>query len=456
MSSITSPKPVEMTRLVGARFSAATLAFFLWETALLAGCYLAAVSLTQAAEPLDLYLLYDGGLTQIAFVVAVIQAGLYFQLLYEIPVPRSRLLLLQQFCKVLGIAFLVQALCGYANWMLQLPKWTMIYGSLFALMVLPAWRLAYAAVASRAIPVRRLLLVGGSDVGSEIAAYFKKNANQGVEVIGYLSSDSELPLIPKLGRVEDLEEVILERRPNRVVTALAESGQRIPTRQLLNLQMSGIQIEEASVLFETLAGRIRACDLQPSELIFSSTFDPRTTDEASGRLYSVLLGTLAMIVAMPVFTVVALLIGASSRGPVFLRQKRMGLGGVPFHVYRFRSTQADETSQGSSLTWVGRWLRRLRLEGLPQLFNVVRGEMTVVGPRAERVEYAAILEQQIPFYRQRYCVRPGLTGWAQVNFKGQSDIPDAIAALEYDLYYIKNMSAAMDAYILLHSLPGTS
>jgi lipopolysaccharide/colanic/teichoic acid biosynthesis glycosyltransferase len=436
-----------MTRLVGARFSAPVLALLLSETALLATCYFLAAYWTQTVD-MELYLYYDNGLLQIAFVVVVIQLGLYVQLLYEVMMPRSRLLLIQQLCKVLGFAFLVQALAGYANWMLQLPKWTMIYGSLLALVALPLWRMACALVFSRAVPVRRLLFLGGSAVVWDIALHLSRFPNQGLEVMGYLDAESDLSAVPRLGTVEDLDEVIRTDRPDRIVTALRGKKERLPTRLLLNLQLSGIQIEEASTLYETMAGRISARDLQPAQLIFSSTFDPRTPDETSRRFYSLVLATILSIAALPIMAVAALLIKASSRGPIFLRQKRVGLGGAPFDLYHFRAC-----SEGSTLTWAGQWLRRLRLEGLPQLFNIVRGEMSIVGPQPERPEFAAILETQIPFYRQRYCVKPGITGWAQINVKGSTDPRDAITNLEYDLYYIKNMSAALDAYILLHSFP---
>ena len=431
--------------LAGARFSAAVLALLLCETALLGGCYLLAAYWTMPVD-LELYLLYDGGLFQIALVVGVIQLGLYFQLLYEILLPRSRLLLVQQICKVLGFAFLVQALSGYANWMLQLPKWTMIYGSLLALLALPLWRLVYSVLVSRAVPVRRLLFLGGSAVVRDITSHLNRHPDQGLAVMGYLDAGAELPFVPRLGRVEDLDQVVRNHGPDCIVTGLRGNKERLPTRLLLNLQSSGVQIEEAAALYQTITGRISVRDLQPAQLIFSSAFYPGTADGGSRRFYSLAVGTIVTIAALPLFAVAALLIKASSRGPILSRQKRVGLGGVHFDRYSFRATQTEG--------WAGRWLRRLRMDGLPQLFNVVRGEMSIVGPQPERPEFAAILEAQIPFYRQRHCVRPGITGWAQVNDKGNTEAPDTITTLEYDLYYIKNMSLALDAYVLLHSFPG--
>jgi lipopolysaccharide/colanic/teichoic acid biosynthesis glycosyltransferase len=438
-----------MTRILRFSLSPAVAALLVSETVLLFGCYLLAAYWTQPLN-LELYLFYDGGIQQIITVVVIIQLGLYYQLLYETLMPRSRLLLIQQLCMVLGYAFLLQALLGYGDWMLQLPKWTMIYGSLLALLVLPLWRMAYSALISRAIPVRRLLFLGGSAVVGDIASNLNRHPDLGLMVMGYLDEESEnLPLVPWLGRVEDIDQVIRDQRPDRILTASSGSKERLPTRLLLDLQLSGMQIEEASALHETITGRISARDLLPSQMIFSSTFDPGPADLALKKFYSLLLGTAVTIAALPVFAAAALLIKASSSGPVLLRQKRIGLGGAPFDLYGFRSTRENDAT--ATLTLAGRWLRRLRLRRLPQLFNVIRGDLSIVGPQAERPEFAAILETQIPFYRQRYCVQPGIIGWAEVNFKGYTDIQDSLTKLEYDLYYIKNLSPALDAYILLHS-----
>jgi lipopolysaccharide/colanic/teichoic acid biosynthesis glycosyltransferase len=422
---------------------AKALALLVSESVLLFFCYLVAAYATQPF--IELYLYYDGGLGQIALAVVIIQIGLYYQFLYETLMPRSRLLLIQQFCMVLGFAFLLQAIAGYANWGLQLPKWIMIYGSLLALALLPLWRMAYSILVSRAVPVRRLLFLGGSPVLEDIASNVGRHPDLGLSVMGYLDVEIEtLPAVPRLGRVEDMDEVIRSQQPDLIVTALRGNQDRLPTRFLLDLQLSGIQIQEASALFETLTGRISSRDLQPSQLIFSSMFEPQPAHMALKNVYSLALGATVAIVALPIVAIAAALIKATSGGPVLLRQKRLGLGGEPFELYRFRA---------DALTMSGRWLRRLHLDGLPQLFNLLRGEMSMVGPRAELPEFAAVLEAQIPFYRQRYCIKPGITGWAQINFKGSTDMGNAVTKLEYDLYYIKNMSPALDAYVLLHSLP---
>jgi lipopolysaccharide/colanic/teichoic acid biosynthesis glycosyltransferase len=438
-----------MTRLIRVSLPATILVLLVSETVLLFCCYLVAAYLTQPLD-MELYLFYDEGLQQIAFVVVVIQIGLFSQLLYETLLPRSRLLLIQQFCMVLGFALLLQALAVYADWMLQLPKWAMIYGSLLTLLVLPLWRMAYSVLVREAVPVRQMLFLGGAAVVGEIASHLHSNQDLGVAVMGYLDAEpGKLLSVPRLGTIEDLDKVIHSHRPDRIVTALTGNKERLPTRSLLDLQLSGIQIEEATVLYETITGRVSVCDLEPDQLIFSSTFDPRSANVALKNVYSLLLGALVTIVVSPLLAIAALFIKVSSQGPVFLRQKRVGLGGEHFDLYNFRSTYVGELTP--TLTLAGRWLRRLHLEELPQWFNIVRGDLSIVGPQPERPEFAKILEAQIPFYRQRNCVKPGITSWARINFKGSPNTQDAIMRLEYDLYYIKNLSPALDAYIILHS-----
>ena len=168
-----------------------------------------------------------------------------------------------------------------------------------------------------------------------------------------------------------------------------------------------------------------------------------------------------LILTFPLMLLVALAVRLTSPGPILLRQKRVGRGDVVFTVYKFRSMYADaETRTGAvwatrndpRITPVGRFIRRVRLDEIPQLFNVLKGEMAIAGPRPERPEFVKTLNETIPYYRQRHCVKPGITGWAQINYKYGDTIEDTIAKLEYDLYYIKNMSVSLDAYIFFHTL----
>jgi lipopolysaccharide/colanic/teichoic acid biosynthesis glycosyltransferase len=183
--------------------------------------------------------------------------------------------------------------------------------------------------------------------------------------------------------------------------------------------------------------RVSTRDLPPSQLIFSNEMSPRATSVTLHSGYSLFLGLLGLVAALPVMAITALIVKFTSAGPLLYRQQCAGLHGELFSVLRFPPLS---------------WLRRFGLDALPELFNVVRGEMAIVGPRPERPEFAAVLEEKIPYYRQRLCVKPGMTGWAQINEKTSTAIEDSIAKLEYDRYYIKNLSLSLDVYIIFHTL----
>ncbi len=230
---------------------------------------------------------------------------------------------------------------------------------------------------------------------------------------------------------------------------------------LLGLRFSGVRIEEAATAFENIFKRVALEELRPGHLIYSGELGPRPGNVVLQSAYSSLIALLGVIVCAPVMLVVAVVIKLSSRGPVLFRQTRVGWQGALFTLYKFRSMDADaETGTGAvwaakddpRVTPVGRWLRRLRLDELPQFFNVLRGEMSLVGPRPERPEFVETLTQRIPFYRQRLCVKPGITGWAQINYRYAGTLEDTSVKLEYDLYYLKNLSLALDAYIILQTV----
>jgi len=235
----------------------------------------------------------------------------------------------------------------------------------------------------------------------------------------------------------------------------------LPVQELLDLRFSGVHIEDAGNTYETVFGRVSTRELRPSQLIFSAELGPRSSMVTMQSVYSWVIGVLAAALTLPVMLIVALLVKLSSPGPVLFRQERAGMNGEPFTLYKFRSMYRDAEAHTGAvwavkddprITPVGRWLRRIRLDELPQLFNVIRGEMSIVGPRPERPEFVCVLQEKIPYYRQRLCVKPGVTGWAQINHKYGETVEDAITKLEYDLYYIKNLAPSLDAYIVFSTL----
>jgi exopolysaccharide biosynthesis polyprenyl glycosylphosphotransferase len=264
-----------------------------------------------------------------------------------------------------------------------------------------------------------------------------------------------------LGPMSSLRDIVRATQPHRIVIGMFERRNTMPVPELLELRFGGHIIEEISTTYERVCGRVCLKEIRPSQLIFSGELGPRPQNMVYQRLLNIVAAGAGLLVASPIMLLTALAVRVSSPGPVLYRQERVGLDGELFTVYKFRSMRVDAEA-GTGAVWaqkddprvtsVGRIIRRIRFDELPQLINVLKGEMSMVGPRPERPEFVRSLNEQIPYYRQRHCVRPGITGWAQINYKYGDTLEDTITKLEYDLYYIKNMSWALDNYIIFHTL----
>jgi exopolysaccharide biosynthesis polyprenyl glycosylphosphotransferase len=388
---------------------------------------------------------------------------LYFSDLYERFRVRSRVTLLQQYCLVLGVAFLFQALLSYARWDVVLPKWMMVYGSLGVLFTVPAWRIFFAEAMARSVGAQRALFLGTSETARELVAALADRPELGLRTTGYLAASdadtADFEGVPKLGNFSDLVPVVDTFHPNRVIVAAPHD--KLPINQLLDLNFKGIQVETAASLYEAVFGRVSTRDLDPAELAFNSRLRGGKGSLILQSIYSWLLGFIGLVLAAPLMLVVAIAVRLTSPGPVLYRQVRVGRNGTAFSIYKFRSMYQDAeagtgavwaTKNDPRITPLGYWLRKMRLDELPQLFNVVKGDMCIVGPRPERPELINMLEEKIPFYRQRLSVRPGVTGWAQVSYKYGDTIEDTVAKLEFDLYYIKNLALSLDFYILFRTV----
>jgi sugar transferase (PEP-CTERM system associated) len=227
------------------------------------------------------------------------------------------------------------------------------------------------------------------------------------------------------------------------------------------MKLEGVQFEHLASVYEKYTGKIAVDNLRPSWLIFSDGFRKSHLQTLSKRLVDIVGAAIGLLLSLPIMAVVAVAVKASSRGPVLYHQQRVGYQGRVFHVHKFRSMRTDaETATGAiwaapnddRVTPIGRFLRRARLDELPQLWNVLCGHMSIVGPRPERPEFVSQLTQDIPFYGQRHTVRPGLTGWAQVRYTYGASIEDAMEKLQYDLFYIKNMSLALDFFVIVKTV----
>ena len=258
-----------------------------------------------------------------------------------------------------------------------------------------------------------------------------------------------------------LREIVTATRPNRIVVGMFERRNRMPVAELLEMRFAGHIIEEAASAYERVCSRVCVKELRPSQLIYSGELGPRRESLLYQTISNLVVACIGIVVTFPLMLLTALAVRLSSPGPVLYRQVRVGMDGIPFTVVKFRSMYADAEANTGAVwasrddpraTPVGRIIRRIRFDELPQLFNVLKGEMSIVGPRPERPEFVKALSEQVPYYRQRHCVRPGITGWAQINYKYGDTLEDTITKLEYDLYYIKNMSLGLDAYIIFHTI----
>jgi sugar transferase (PEP-CTERM system associated) len=452
-----------MIRLFRVFIPTSVVALLVSEVILTYTCYVVATFLMMDAAP-EVFLLDDNGWLRIALVVACLMLGIYFHDLYTQFRIRSRVLLLQQVIVVVGVTFLTQALLVYLRLPdLILPTWVMIAGSGLTLTLLPIWRILFSTVVMRAMGSERVLFLGTSSVSQEIVQYLMEHPETGLTALGYLDNldpSAEIAGAKVLGRISDLETTVDQFRPDRIVVGMAERRERLPVNQLLELRLSGIHIEDALTTYESTFGRISTRELRPSQLIFSTELGPNPSRVLLQSVYSMTIAVVAAVIALPIMALVAIAVKLSSPGPALYSQRRTGKSDVPFMLYKFRSMYADAEAHSGAvwakkddprITPVGKWLRNLRLDELPQLFNVLKGDMSIVGPRPERPEFVAELERRIPYYRQRHCVKPGITGWAQINHKYGDTIEDTIVKLEYDLYYIKNLAPALDAFIIFHT-----
>jgi sugar transferase (PEP-CTERM system associated) len=453
-----------MIRLFRVFVPVGTLILLVSEIMLVFSAFILATYIILDVDP-KIYLLYEGGIPSIVLVLVSILIGLYLHDLYSDIFVRSRIALLQQLCLVIGIAFLTQGFIAYLSRSLRMPIHVMILGSFLALVAIYSWRVFFSNHALRVVGRDTLLLVGGSPVLEEIAQFIVDHPEKGLSVAGYVDdfheSGFQLPGARVLGPMANLRKVVDNTQPNRIVVGMFERRNRLPVTDLLGLRFAGHIIEEASTAYERVCGRICLNELRPSHLIYTGELGPGRTVLLYQRTTNFAAALIGIILTFPIMLIAALVVRFTSPGPILYRQVRVGLNGALFTLQKFRSMRADAEA-GTGAVWaskddprttsVGRILRQLRIDELPQLFNVLKGEMAIVGPRPERPEFVKTLSERIPYYQQRHAVLPGITGWAQINYKYGDTLEDTVTKLEFDLYYIKNMSSGLDLYIIFHTL----
>jgi sugar transferase (PEP-CTERM system associated) len=308
----------------------------------------------------------------------------------------------------------------------------------------------------------RVLVLGTAEAGITLVRELLLRPELNVKVVGFL--DEEGKNIGKslvnpsiIGSVNQVSDIVKEEAVSQVILSLNERRGCTPVDQLLQLKFSGVQVADAHSMFEKVTGKILLTNLEPSWLFLSAGFRKSRFLLTSKRCVDIVVSLLGIIIGLPLMGVIALAVWLETGSPVLFRQERVGLGQEPFTILKFRSMSHEAEAGGASwaqnddprVTRVGRILRKYRLDEMPQLFNVLRGEMSFVGPRPEQTKLCKMLEEMIPLYWRRHSVRPGITGWAQVKYQYGSTVEDAKRKLEYELYYIKNLSLKLDLAIIL-------
>lgn len=368
------------------------------------------------------------------------------------------------------VAFLIGFPLSYCVFYL-IPSGTPVRESLGITVVLSltgmlAVRTVLMHRSSTSIMTRRVLVLGTGAEALEVERSLQTSEAAGLFLVGFYPVETGDPAVVSAGQVlpnsVSIVETVRRRRIEEVIVAVRERrGGVLPLRELLDCKLEGVQITDLSSFFERFRGQVRIESLRASWLIYGEGFRQGRMRNVVKRLFDIVASSILLVLTLPVMVIAALAIALESGFPIFYRQERMGQGGKVFEVIKFRSMRTDAEADGkprwaksndSRITRIGQFIRRTRIDELPQIFNVLRGEMSFVGPRPERPFFVNLLSDQVPFYSTRHSVKPGITGWAQVKYKYGSTIDDAVEKLQYDLYYVKNHTLFLDLLILLQTV----
>jgi sugar transferase (PEP-CTERM system associated) len=432
------------------------LTVFGFETVLISGSVVVAAQLHGVFDPAMLW--------KVVLVTLLCELCFYYNDLYDLTRVHAKGELVVRVLQGTGAAaialaalsaFLPSVLLGSGIFMTTLG---------LILIAVPLWRVAFNGLTSDPHLVERILVVGTGTVAQTVARQIRTQHDFAYRIVGFIedpaAGDTGGGAAPVIGLPADLTQLIHQHRIDRVVVGLADRRGRLPIQELLQAKLTGVRVEDAATTYERITGKILVDDLKPSWLIFSDGFCASRATRASKRMFDLVLALVGFVIGAPLMLLTAIAVRLDSKGPIFYCQERVGQHGRPFTLCKFRSMRTD-AEQGTPIwakdkddrvTRVGRFIRAARLDELPQLWNVVRGDMSFVGPRPERQFFVEQLGEAIPYYMARHAVKPGVTGWAQVKYRYGSSVEDALEKLRYDLYYIKHLSLVFDLTILVDTV----
>jgi sugar transferase (PEP-CTERM system associated) len=391
-------------------------------------------------------------------VTAMIAVGVYGpEALRSMRFAAARLLVAISLA-VIALAFVDFVIAGKTFW-----RSTLAYSMAIAIGLLIADRLLLGTFLGTSAFRRRVLVLGAGNRAMRLRELGER-PESGFAIVGYVGMSEAAPMIQEAiprSAIHNLTRFVENLGVAEVVLALEERRNSLPLKDLLRIKTTGVHVNEFSSFLERETGRVDLDTVNPSWLIFSDGFSSgRAISSVAKRLFDILASTLLLLLTAPVIVLFAILVKLDSKGPAFYRQRRVGLFGEGFDVIKLRSMRTDAEAAGAQwaskndprVTRIGNFIRKVRIDELPQTWSVLKGEMSFVGPRPERPEFVADLEEQLPYYAERHMVKPGITGWAQINYPYGASIEDSRHKLEYDLYYAKNYTPFLDLLILLQTL----
>ena len=448
------------------RANTRTILLLLAEAAVVFGAIVGAVYLRLGVEDAQIELVLKQGFLKAAFATVFCLAAFYLFDLYDFIVMHDRRELVLRLIQALGLAWIALAFAFYAFPRLMLGRGIFLIALPLALALMVSWRVSIHWLLGHPDFGERILIVGSGSLAVEVAREMLDRPDAGYRIAGFVGTDAQLlgkSLInPRvIGLTSELDEVVRRENIDRIVVAMGERRGQLPTNELLQLSLTGkVNIEEGASFYERVTGRVSLNMIRPSWLIFSSRGRQARISGIARNIVHRIVAMIGGLVSIPFAIVTAILIKVESAGPIFYKQERVGKNGQPFILMKFRSMRVDAEKAGpvwaskddDRTTRVGKIIRKLRIDEIPQFWNIFRGDMDFVGPRPERQHFVSQLAQEIPYYEQRHLIAPGLTGWAQIKYPYGASIEDARQKLQYDLYYIKNQSLVLDGIILFETI----
>jgi len=409
--------------------------------------------------------LNEHGWFKILLMTVVVLISLYLCDLYEFNRIRHRVIMWVSIVQAFGLASITLAIIFYTVPNVFVGRGVFAIDLVSMLGVVALLRGSRSWVSGGRVLSERVLILGAGRGAASLAHEVSSRPNTGYEIMGFLGDDTEQrelkPGAVRFGPEDDLEEIVRRQRVGRVVVALDDRRGQLPLDQLLNLRLRDlVAVEESASFSERITGKIRVDTLRPACLVFSCVPKRIRAYRRIRRLADLMLAAGGMLISLPIAAITALAIKLDSRGPIFYTQDRVGEHNRVFRIIKLRSMRTDAEEGGPAwagvadprVTRVGSIIRKLRIDELPQFINILRGDMSFIGPRPERPVFVEQLQAHTPYFSQRHLVKPGLTGWAQVCYSYGGTVEEAIEKLEYDLYYIKNQSPLLDAIILIETI----